>query len=122
MGDKITYAVFSYHINYPKLGLIHDEFVPYTQALQLKELGYDIPTIASYSDENTFNLADGGMMYRTTPSEPEFCIAPQYHQAFKWLEKNYKLNISVDITPTEGFKNWLDSLKHYIKLAKNISK
>jgi len=120
MGNKIGYAVFSYHVNYPDIGLIHDEFVPYPQALALKELGYDIPTVASYSDEKTFNLADGGgKMYRTTPSEPKFCITPQYHQAFEWLNKKYNMNIDVEITPTQGFKNWLDSLNNYIKIVKN---
>jgi hypothetical protein len=122
MGSKVGYAVFSYHINFRDIGLIHDEFVPYEQALVLKELGYDIPTMGSYTNKDTFNLADGGMMYRITPSEPEFCIAPQYHQAFEWLKKKYDMNIDVEITPTQGFKNWLDSLNHYIKLAKRVEK
>jgi hypothetical protein len=91
MGSKVGYAVFSYHINFRDIGLIHDEFVPYEQALVLKELGYDIPTMGSYTNKDTFNLADGGMMYRITPSEPEFCIAPQYHQAFEWLKKKYDI-------------------------------
>ena len=120
MGNKINYAVFSFHINYPDIGSVQDEFVPYQQALTLKELGYDIPTMGSYINEKKFNLSTGGKMYRTTPSEPKFCIAPQYHQAFQWLEIKYKLDIMVDLLPTQDFKNWLDSLNHYIKIAKNI--
>jgi hypothetical protein len=122
MGSKVAYAVFGYHVNYPNVGLINDEFVPYPQALALKELGYDIPTSGSYTNETKFNFTTGGFMYRTTPSEPEFCIAPQYHQAFKWLIRKYNFNICVDLFPTQGFKNWLDSLNHYIKLAKRVEK
>ena len=120
MGNKINYAVFSFHINYPDIGSVHDEFVPYQQALTLKELGYDIPTMGSYTNEKKFNLSTGGKMYRTTPSEPKVCISPQYNQAFEWLKKKYDMNIDVEITPTQGFKNWLDSLNHYIKLAKRV--
>ena len=122
MGNKVNYAVFNYHVNYPNLGLILDEFVPYEQALALKELGYDIPTSGSYTDKDTFNLTTGGRMYRVTPSEPQFCIAPLYQEAFAWLKKHYKIMVCVDAEPINNFENWLNELKKLIKQANNAEK
>jgi hypothetical protein len=67
---------------------MNKEFIPYEQALELKELGFDIPYyFATYLD--SFNLI---------PREEEDgwdlskgIIAPLYQQAFRWFREKYKL-------------------------------
>jgi hypothetical protein len=99
---------------------VKSNFVPYKQAMALKLLGFDVPCLASYSDENTFNHLSGGLMYRTSPSEDSFCIAPLYQQAFVWLKKQFKLNVCVPDNPTEDYGNWLEALDTLIILANKL--
>jgi hypothetical protein len=73
------------------------EFVPYQQALELKELGFDEPCLANYSDDgilqpvmliekqNTNNhFASGGYF-------KEMCTAPLYQQAFRWFREKHDI-------------------------------
>jgi len=64
------------------------EFIPYQQALDLKELGFDGTNCmrfynAELSLENTF-LYSGNVG------------APLYQQAFRWFREKYNLFISID--------------------------
>jgi len=68
------------------------EFIPYEQALQLKELGFDEPcfgyhNLDPYLPNPTFNLV--------IPFEHEWCLpAPLYQQAFRWFrERKYQAEI-----------------------------
>ena len=46
------------------------EFVPYEQALELKELGFDEECIASYTQTLRFNvLEQNGLMWHTVTNE-----------------------------------------------------
>ena len=69
---------------------MNKEFIPYEQALALKELGFDEPcfgywNIDPYLPNPTFNLVK--------PFDHEWCIpAPLYQQVFRWFrEKHCKL-------------------------------
>ena len=59
------------------------EFIPYEQALELKELGFNEPcfgywNIDPYLPKPTFNLVK--------PFDHEWCVpAPLYQQAFRWF-------------------------------------
>jgi hypothetical protein len=64
---------------------MNKEFVKYEEALALKDLGFDYTGLASYSDNDTFNI--GGFYYKTTPCDDKICIAPLYQQAFKWFRE-----------------------------------
>lgn len=70
---------------------MNKEFVTYEIAKELKDLGFDEPCIGSYSNKKTFNFTKGGLMYKTTPCEPEFCIAPLWQQAFRWFRDKHSL-------------------------------
>ena len=69
------------------------EFVPYEQALALKELGFDKPCFNYYDgskNKNSINLGNGYVTkYMVSDS---FTIAPLYQQAFRWFREKYKLN------------------------------
>jgi hypothetical protein len=75
-----------------------NEFIPYEQALALKELGFDEPCFGEYRQW------DGGKPYlqlyqdldgcSTDPADYEYtteCIAPTYSQAFRWFREKYGL-------------------------------
>ena len=69
---------------------MNKEFIPYEQALALKELGFDEPCFGYYSIDSlnlktpTFNLEK--------PFEYEWCLpAPLYQQAFRWFREKHGL-------------------------------
>ena len=76
--------------------MIEKEFIPYEQALALKELGFDEPcfgywNIDPYLPNPTFNLVK--------PFDHEWCIpAPLYQQAFRWFREKYNYNHSIVFT------------------------
>ncbi len=75
------------------------EFIPYEQALELKELGFDEPCFGSYvkltETQNTFfmnNVVDE--IDRETPlHESLITKAPLYQQAFRWFREKYNLHV-----------------------------
>lgn len=67
------------------------EFVPYAQALELKELGFDEPCFGFYSK------IYGLMMVKTSGSSSLYkdageCLSPTYLAAFRWFREKYDLN------------------------------
>ena len=66
------------------------EFVPYEQALALKELGFDEPCFA-YLKPNvlTYEITIGEF------DESEYHSAPLYQQAFRWFREKYQLLHSI---------------------------
>ena len=73
------------------------EFVPYEQALELKELGFDEPCFAKYfqQDGNTPFIQIGESEIEEAESAGDDvtfeCNAPLYQQVFKWFREKYKL-------------------------------
>ena len=73
-----------------------NEFVPYKEALALKELGFDYCCFCSYSPEG--KLADNyGTYYKIYPSE--VTIAPLFQQAFRWFREKYNLRGFIGFRP-----------------------
>jgi hypothetical protein len=67
---------------------MNKEFVPYEQALELKELGFDEPCFGYYKHEEL--LIEG--KYKN--SDHGFSIsAPLYQQAFRWFREKYNAHI-----------------------------
>ncbi len=79
------------------------EFIPYEQALELKELGFNEECLGyhnldPYLPNPTFNLV--------RPFEHEWCLpAPLYQQAFRWFreKEGYHIDLFVDDDKTFGF-------------------
>ena len=70
------------------------EFVPYEQALELKELGFKEECAAHYLDENDLELK--WKIYRNLSINTNDCIqAPLYQQAFRWFREKYELRNSI---------------------------
>jgi len=62
---------------------MNKEFVPYEQALALKELGFDEPCLGYYDG--------GGNLYTEMV---EVLKAPLYQQAFRWFREKHDLQAS----------------------------
>ena len=76
------------------------DFIPYEQALELKELGFDEPCFGYYLCRNsTFGIDD---LFITTewidllPYDSSSCKAPLYQQAFRWFREKYNISYSID--------------------------
>ena len=73
-----------------------NEFVPYEQALALKELGFDEPVLAKWIWDECPELMIKGNKYMWTEGEIKsgkikHWKAPLYQQAFRWFREKYGL-------------------------------
>ena len=102
---------------------MRENFIPYEQALEFKELGFDEPCIMqwTYAPELIFCTKDYGHPKFKTNKESFSdsggdCIsAPLYQQAFKWFREEYDLFsfiTTVEGTDFDGF-NFSFWLKDY---------
>jgi hypothetical protein len=79
---------------------LENEFIPYEQALALKELGFDEPCFGRYGNYSK-------MLYKDYSKELHsnwHTIAPLYQQAFRWFREKYDLDYS--IKPVYGEKHY----------------
>ena len=87
------------------------EFVPYEQALALKELGFDEPCFGYYSEgELILNSHTNNHMQRFRYS------APTFSQAFRWFRDEYNWQHSIEPTADQhnhqlGYNYWIWNYK-----------
>jgi hypothetical protein len=73
------------------------EFIPYEQALALKELGFESPyPIGGYQGGKVFYYEKGELYYDGRPmyssdAHSGQLLAPLYQQAFRWFREKYNL-------------------------------
>ena len=90
------------------------EFIPYEQALALKELGFDEKSLAYWFNETPLNPEGQCLVYYRKPYDNvgitngiirEYGWAPLYQQAFKWFREKHGVytEIFVDDDKTFGF-------------------
>ena len=83
------------------------EFVPYAEALELKELGFDEPCICGYS-KSTEQLETYSRFLVTKDS---FTVdAPTFSQAFRWFRDNHGLYQSIEFN--ERYGKWISRWCH----------
>ena len=72
---------------------MNKEFVPYEQALALKELGIDQSCYASYGPVGARAYKE--LSYGHADYNMGNCIgAPTFSQAFRWFREKYKIDVS----------------------------
>ena len=86
------------------------EFVPYKQALALKELGFDEPCFSIYKTNGELIFTEFYEYNKLQKySEKSHigsdwlslkCYAPLYQQAFRWFREKYNFKYSIGITNT----------------------
>lgn len=73
------------------------EFVPYEQALELKELGFNENCLAFYNFEERLMPIDTDFTNFRELSD-DLTKAPLYQQAFRWFREKYNFKYSIGIT------------------------
>ena len=70
---------------------MNKEFIPYEQALELKELGFDEKCFGYYGIMNELVME---ISYNSEPNmvRRNFISAPLYQQAFRWFRENHELS------------------------------
>jgi len=74
------------------------EFIPYEQALALKELGFDEPCFGYYNVSNQ-ELIEDLSNNRTGNDDSRWASAPLYQQAFRWFRENHNLRGFIGFRP-----------------------
>jgi hypothetical protein len=72
-----------------------NEFIPYEQALALKELGFDEECFSFYNAIGEVYKSEGYYRYSYNVHKYEV-IAPLYQQAFRWFREKYNLKCWVE--------------------------
>ena len=99
------------------------EFLPYKQALELKELGFKEECAAHYLDYDDLELK--WKIYRNLSINTNDCIqAPTYSQAFRFFREKYNLFGCIDLhisTPIHWYIRIDDIIKNdYIYHSEDI--
>jgi hypothetical protein len=90
------------------------EFLPYEQALELKELGFDESCFGYYEPNGELDYIENHILkdfpYLAKNSEwQDLVAAPLYQQAFRWFREEYALdsyirpNLVIDVPKTYQF-------------------
>lgn len=75
------------------------EFLPYQQALELKELGFNEKCAAHYLGEEDDDIEHKWEIYRNLSIDTNKCVqAPTYRQAFRFFREKYNLRYSIGNT------------------------
>ena len=86
------------------------EFIGYTEALSLKELGFDEPCFGFYLSNDKLNLFNDCRWEERTNSEfihhfmdkDISCVAPTFSQSFRFFREKYGYDVSIKkCRPTE---------------------
>ena len=96
---------------------MENEFVPYEQALALKELGFDEPCFGYYFNESKvlMVISEKDINYLTGTSgtsNTTFTSAPTYSQAFRWFREKYRLHQYIKQHCGERFYFYIEDMVH----------
>jgi hypothetical protein len=86
------------------------EFIPYQQALVLKQLGFNEPCFAFYTPEKQLIIARGDVLQSVIENAP---TSPLYQQAFSFFRDKYNLDVTfrkMDYGPESQFTGYYFSI------------
>ena len=72
------------------------EFVPYQEAIELKQLGFDEPCLGWFASDRT--------LVKEVTEKTDFTLAPTFSQAFRFFREKYNINTVI---------SWRDDLLNY---------
>lgn len=76
-------------------------FIPYEQALEIKNIGFGKRCIAWYDDQGLL-CSDLNFGYRQKDMETGECVAPLYSQVFAWFRENYDFHHYIEPINMDG--------------------
>lgn len=92
---------------------MNKEFIPYEQALALKELGFDEPCFCYYDPNGKFHIVGNPLNYnfksdipepfKLKNPKPKDISAPTFSQAFRWFREKYVLLGFIE--PANGYED-----------------
>ena len=68
---------------------MNNEFIPFEQALALKELGFDEPCFKKYIAGCLWSNPTTPEVYKNIHANSSDCLTPLYQQAFRWFRDKY---------------------------------
>lgn len=81
------------------------EFIPYKQALALKELGFDGGCFSLYFNNGEFsNFIHAYKVNDEVVEKTNSVLAPTFSQAFKWFRERYKLHSTITSISQESWQ------------------
>ena len=74
------------------------EFIPYEQALELKELGFNEPCIATRFSVGAWQIdsIEGELNFKNSEPGEYSILSPTFSQAFRWFREKYGLHIVIE--------------------------
>jgi hypothetical protein len=87
------------------------EFIPYEQALSLKELGFDEPCFGYYEYSKKFLITDS-VFYTNSELKNNGITTPLYQQAFRWFREKCNLFCEIQIDRTTEPKFCFDIFQY----------
>ena len=94
---------------------MNKEFIPYNEALALKELGFDEPCFKKYIAGCLWSSPTTPEVYEHIHSNSSDCLAPLYQQAFRFFREKYSLFGCIDLhtsTPIHWYIRIDDIIKN----------
>jgi len=94
---------------------MNKEFIPYEQALELKELGFDEPCFGYYNGQGNHIGEEGKMNSNCNKlgMHGAYCTVPLYQQAFRWFREKYGYLASPFSTESED-----GNVMYYFEIGK----
>ncbi|NBP67462.1 MAG: hypothetical protein EBU52_01835 [Cytophagia bacterium] len=90
---------------------MRQEFVPYEQALALKELGFDEPCFGLWNLNNGKHEVDIiGVCKYSKEFKYREVLAPTFSQAFKWFREKYDILATVYSNASGYLYEWSDNV------------
>jgi hypothetical protein len=89
-----------------KTNNMEKEFIEYSEALALKELGFDEPCVAFYEQSKRLSIGFNWLNEGGKNSNLQECTAPLYQQAFRWFRENHFIYPSII-----QLRGWVNSYK-----------
>ena len=77
---------------------MNKEFIPYEQALELKELGFNEPCMFPYHRNNTQYIDSTHIELANYNATEKLVSAVLYQQAFRWFREKYNFRYSIGNT------------------------
>lgn len=77
------------------------DFIPYEQAIALKELGFDEPCFGYYDSKSTLTISTNKTVAKdwvwidNSIVLIDMTLAPTFSQAFRWFREKYKLRSTI---------------------------
>jgi hypothetical protein len=88
---------------------MNKEFIPYEQALALKELGFDEPCFYMWNIDTKELFSSNNTDINGQPTNLDLIgnvdfTAPLYQQAFRWFRENYELHSTLTSISQESWQ------------------